>query len=117
MAGILRKVGACSRFRQCILFITLITLPLTLSAQFVTIWQTDLPGETTSTQIEIPTFASSVYDYNIVWTEVGNPTHTGTLLNQTGNAIIEFGTVGTYRIEITGLFPQIYFNAGDFAFW
>ncbi len=116
MTRILRKVDACSMFVQRILSIALITLPLTLSAQFVTTWQTDLPGETTSTQIEIPTFGGSVYDYNILWTEVGNPTHTGTLLNQTGNAIIEFGTAGTYRVEITGLFPQIYFNAGDFAF-
>lgn len=106
-----------SPLRLCLVAILTVFLQSALFAQaFITTWQTDLPGETTSTQIEIPTFGSAVYDYNILWTEVGNPTHTGTLLNQTGNVIIEFGTVGTYRVEITGLFPRIFFNAGSIFF-
>jgi gliding motility-associated-like protein len=97
------------RFNLLLLFL----FPLVINAQpFITTWKTDNTGSTTTTQIEIPTTGTG-YDYNITWTEIGNPTHTGTLLSQTTNAIIEFGTPGTYRVEITGLFPRIFFNAGS----
>ncbi len=95
------------------LLLIILSFPLAGSGQaFITTWKTDNTGSTTTTQIEIPTTGTG-YDYNITWTEIGNPTHTGTLLSQTANAIIEFGTPGTYRVEITGLFPRIFFNAGS----
>ncbi|MBX2941273.1 MAG: BspA family leucine-rich repeat surface protein [Cyclobacteriaceae bacterium] len=80
---------------------------------FITTWKTDNSGKTTDTQIEIPTTGAG-YNYNVLWVEVGNPTHTGTLLNQTGNVIIDFGSPGIYRLEITGNFPRIFFNKSSF---
>ena len=80
---------------------------------FVTTWQSDNSGTSTDTQITIPTMGSG-YNYSIFWEEIGNATHNGTESNLTGTHTIEFGTAGTYRVEITGDFPRIYFNfAGD----
>lgn len=85
----------------------------TIFNPFVTTWKTDNPGSSTDTQISIPTNGAG-YDYDIVWTEVGVPSNTGTLTSVTGPVTIDFPSAGTYRIEITGHFPRIYFNAGGF---
>lgn len=91
-----------------------LTLPiLGYSQAFITTWNTISPGTSSSTQITIPTTGVG-YDYNILWSEVGNPANTGTLLSQTGSVTIDFPTPGVYRVEITGQFPRIYFNAGGF---
>ena len=80
---------------------------------FVTTWQSDNSGTSTDTQITIPTTGSG-YNYSIFWEEIGNAAHNGTESNLTGTHTIEFGTAGTYRVEITGDFPRIYFNnTGD----
>lgn len=80
---------------------------------FITTWKTDNPGSSSATQITIPTTGGG-YDYDIIWTEVGNPTNTGTLSNVLGNVTIDFPSTGTYRVEISGQFPRIYFNAASF---
>jgi surface protein len=100
--------------KQIPILLFLLFAPLLVSGQaFITTWKTDNPGKTTNTQIEIPTTGTG-YDYSVSWVEVGNPTHTGTLLSQSGTALIDFGSPGTYRVEITGSFPRIYFNAASF---
>jgi gliding motility-associated-like protein len=92
-----------------VLTILLSVLSVALIAQpFITTWKTDNPGTSAANQITIPTTGTG-YNYNIYWERVGNPTVNGTLSNQTGNATITFPAVGTYRVEISGSFPRIYF--------
>ncbi len=80
---------------------------------FITTWKTDNSGTSTNTQVTIPTTGSG-YDYDIYWEEVGNALNNGTLANQAGDATINFPSIGTYRVEISGDFPQIFFdNGGD----
>ena len=82
---------------------------------FITTWKTDNPGSTTTTQIEIPTNGTG-YDYSIYWEELNNAANNGSVGGLTGNHIIDFPSAGTYRVEISGDFPQIYFNnVGDKA--
>ncbi|MGB4973212.1 MAG: BspA family leucine-rich repeat surface protein [Cyclobacteriaceae bacterium] len=102
--------------KQSQILLLLLFAPFVINGQaFITTWKTDNPGKTTNTQIEIPTTGVG-YDYNVLWVEVGNPTHTGTLLSQSGTATIDFGSPGTYRVEITGSFPRIYFNDASLFF-
>jgi len=102
------------KIATCIHVLFLSVLSFTAYAQsFITTWKTDNPGSSSDTQITIPTTGTG-YDYNIVWTEVGNPTNTGTLLGVLGNVTIDFPAAGTYQVEISGQFPRIYFNAAGF---
>lgn len=78
---------------------------------FITTWKTDNPGASASNQITIPTTGGG-YNYNIYWEQVGNPALNGTLNNQTGNTTITFPSIGTYRVEISGSFPRIFFGSG-----
>jgi surface protein len=82
-------------------------------APFITTWQTDNPGTSTTTQITIPTTGAG-YNYTVDWVEVGNPPNNGTVGPFTGDATIDFPTAGTYTVSIVGDFPHIFFNnAGD----
>jgi gliding motility-associated-like protein len=103
------------RFKRFIEFFFLFLLfPLTSSAQsFITTWKTDNPGTSSATQITIPTTGAG-YNYNIIWSEVGNPTNTGSLLGITGTITLNFPSTGIYRVEIDGQFPRIFFNAASF---
>lgn len=80
-----------------------------LTLPFITTWKTDNPGASATNQITIPTNGGAGYNYDIYWEEVGNPTNNGTEPSgQTGNYTITFPTPGTYKVEITGAFPQFY---------
>lgn len=79
---------------------------------FVTTWQTDHAGSSSDTQITIPTMGSG-YDYLVYWQEVGNTSNMGVAGPYYTDAIIDFETPGTYRLNILGDFPRIYFNNGD----
>jgi gliding motility-associated-like protein len=95
-----------------VLFGLLVGTSSTLFAQpFITTWKTDNPGTSANNQITIPTTGTG-YNYNIYWERVGSPAINGTINNQTGNTTITFPAVGTYRVEITGTFPRIFFNTG-----
>lgn len=112
MRPLLSKVLSITKRTRTILL--LLFVPFIINGQgFITTWKTDNFGKTTDTQIEILTTGGG-YDYNVSWVEEGNPSHTGTLFNQTGDVIIEFGSPGTYRVEITGSFPRIFFNESSF---
>ena len=80
---------------------------------FITTWRTDSSGTSNNNQIIIPTIGGG-YNYNIYWEEVSVPANNGNETGITGNDTITFPSPGTYRLEITGLFPRIYFNnSGD----
>lgn len=68
---------------------------------FVTTWTVNA----SDLSITIPTFAGSTYNYSVNWGD-GSPVQNGF----TGNATHVYPAAGTYTVEITGLFPQIYFN-------
>ncbi|MEP5365986.1 MAG: BspA family leucine-rich repeat surface protein [Reichenbachiella sp.] len=78
---------------------------------FVTTWVTD------DGQITIPTTDENneVYNYAVYWENINNTSDHGTLTDQTGDATITGLTNGeSYRVEISGDFPRIYFdNGGD----
>ncbi len=85
---------------------------------FITIWKTDNSGVSEDNQIIIPTDPSEelalVYNYEVYWEEVDNPTNNGSAAGLTGDYTIDFPAPGTYRVEIMGQFPKIYFNnTGD----
>ena len=81
-------------------------------APFITTWKTDNPGTSGTNQITIPTFGLG-FNYDIYWEEVGMPANNGTEPSgQTGDYTITFPSPGTYRIEISGDFPYIFFNSG-----
>ncbi|CAE7311021.1 unnamed protein product, partial [Symbiodinium microadriaticum] len=67
------------------------------------------------TQLTIPAFDGPTYDYSVYWENVDDATDFGSLAGQTGSATMT-GLTGnsTYRVEISGTFPRIYFNnSGD----
>ncbi len=76
---------------------------------FITTW------ETTDQQITIPTTGPG-YNYDISWFNETNPgVQEGTLSAQAGDAVLtNLENNSTYRVEISGVFPRIYFNnSGD----
>ncbi|WP_109832643.1 BspA family leucine-rich repeat surface protein [Reichenbachiella versicolor] len=80
---------------------------------FVTIWKSDNPGTSSSTEITIPTTGTG-YDYYVHYMNTSDASINGTVGPYSGDATIDFGTAGTYRVTIIGDFPQIYFNGvGD----
>jgi surface protein len=78
---------------------------------FSTTWQTDNPGISSSTAITIPTTAGT-YDYTVYWEDVNDVAVNGTITNITGDVTIDFPIAGTYRVDITGVFPRIYIDSG-----
>jgi len=78
------------------------------SAPFITTWKTNLPGASGDSSIIIPTAPSSTYNYNVKWGDGSVST------NLSGNATHTYDEEGTFTVEITGVFPRIYFNdSGD----
>ncbi len=75
---------------------------------FVTTWKTDNPWWVAN-QIIIP-IQWAWYNYNIYWSGVDN-SYTGELLWRTAATTITFPSTGTYQVQITGAFPQIYINS------
>ncbi|WP_444995089.1 BspA family leucine-rich repeat surface protein [Aliikangiella sp. IMCC44359] len=75
---------------------------------FITRWKTDNPGTSNDTQITIGTYSSATYNYQVDWGDGSTDT------NVTGDITHTYSAAGTYNIEISGDFPQIYFrSAGD----
>ncbi len=79
------------------------------SDDFVSIWKTDNPGESSQTSIRIPTVGTG-YNYDVDWNNDGVFDEFGI----TGDVSHDFGVPGSYTIRIQGNFPRIYFNGtGD----
>lgn len=105
----LNTPGTQKSIKVFITFCLLIFFVAEVNAQFITTWKT------TDTQITIPTTGVG-YNYDIVWTNLTNTgVGDGSITGRTGNYTIpglENGSI--YQVEITGSFPQIYFNnTGD----
>ncbi|MEQ9373534.1 MAG: BspA family leucine-rich repeat surface protein, partial [Imperialibacter sp.] len=105
-------------FHKLLVFCYHLTIysPLLAQSPFITTWKTDNSGTSGDTEIIIPTTGTG-YNYTVDWEEVGNPSNNGTAgAFNDGNSphMIDFGAAGTYRVEISGDFPRIYFNnVGD----
>ena len=75
--------------------------------EFISTWQTDNVGASSSTEITLPTNGAG-YSYDVDWDNDG----TFDELGLTGDVTHDFVTAGTYTIRIQGTFPSIYFNNG-----
>ena len=73
---------------------------------FITTWKTDNTGTTQDNQIKIGTRGSG-YNYQINWGDGKSDS------GVTGDITHSYDVAGTYRVSITGDFPQIYFNYQD----
>ncbi|MGE5356173.1 MAG: BspA family leucine-rich repeat surface protein [Deltaproteobacteria bacterium] len=81
-----------------------------LSTPFITTWKSDNPGSSCNSCITIPTFPGETYNYDVDWDNDGTFDEFGI----TGNVTHDFGSAGTYTIQIRGIFPRIFFNGqGD----
>jgi len=62
----------------------------------------------------VPTKSGLTYNYDVTWSEVGNPGNSGTVTGQTGEATINFPSSGEYDLSIIGVFPAIFSDfSGD----
>lgn len=76
-----------------------------VSNAFITTWEVTAAD----LSVTIPTYSGETYNYSVDWGD-GSPLESGFTTDATHN----YAAPGTYTIEITGLFPQIYFNnSGD----
>ncbi|WP_198319143.1 BspA family leucine-rich repeat surface protein [Arenibacter algicola] len=76
---------------------------------FVTTWKTDNPGSTNSTSIMIPAIGGG-YNYDVDWDGDGIFDEFGL----TSSSTHDYGTPGTYTVQIKGNFPRItFFGGGD----
>ena len=75
---------------------------------FITTWETTNLGASNDNQITIPTFPGIEYNYTVEWGD--GSTSEGV----TGDIIHTYNVPGTYSVNITGVFPRIFFNnTGD----
>src|SRR6056297_1382572 len=80
-------------------------------APFITTWRTDNEGSSNDNQITIPTTGGG-YNYDVYWESTTSSAINGMEPDNTGDLTITFPSAGTYRVEITGDFPRIFFNNG-----
>ena len=96
--------------KNLIFFLALVFALNGFSQDFSAIWNT-ANVETNSTldnQVEIPTNPNFTYNYTVDWGDGDIDT------NVTGNITHTYTSAGSYTINISGTFPQIYFNnTGD----
>jgi len=74
---------------------------------FVTTWKTDNSGTSNNTSITIPTSNGYTYNYDVDWNGDGIFDEFGL----TGDATHNYGTSGTYTVQIRGNFPYLGFYA------
>jgi hypothetical protein len=98
-----------------LLFCTLTLISLQAQTPFITVWNTNLPGDSGPDQITISTYNAFFYD--IYWEEVGNTSNAGYQLGDFEVTTITFTHPGIYRVKITpgtGVFDEIKTdNSGD----
>jgi surface protein len=98
-------------FLFLLIFTPLFFIPTSTYAagEFIITVKTDNAGSSSSTEFTIPTTGVG-YNYSVDCNNDTVPEATG----QTGNYTCSYGSVGTYQVAISGVFPRIYFNnTGD----
>ena len=80
---------------------------------FVSTWRTSNSGQSEDDEITIPTHPGSIYDYDVYWENVNDPDNNGAIANNDGSLTIDFNAPGTYRVEISGIFPRVLFFDPD----
>ncbi|MBC3846640.1 BspA family leucine-rich repeat surface protein [Winogradskyella echinorum] len=96
--------------KNYILIFALIFFLNAYTQDFSAIWNTAHTenNSTLDNQIEIPTNPAYTYNYNVDWGDGITDS------NVTGNITHTYASSGSYTINISGTFPQIYFNnTGD----
>ena len=96
--------------KKLILFLTFVFSINAFSQDFSAIWNTTntTNNSTLDNQIEIPTNPTLTYNFTVDWGDGNTDT------NVNGNITHTYTTTGTYTINVSGIFPQIYFNnTGD----
>ncbi|GLR18528.1 BspA family leucine-rich repeat surface protein [Portibacter lacus] len=78
----------------------------TFAQDLLMVWKTDNPGYSDDNSVEIPTYPSLSYYYDIDWENDGTFDITGV----TGSIKHTYSSPGTYTIRIRGIFPGICFN-------
>ncbi len=80
------------------------------STNFITTWKTDNPGSSNSTSITLTADPVS-FNYNIDWDNDGVMDET--LASPNTSVTHDFGTPGTYTIQICGSYPYINWDYSD----
>jgi surface protein len=75
---------------------------------FITTWKTDI-NDLNDTKISIPTNSTYDYNYDVDWDNDG----VFDTLGITEDFNYDFGSAGTYTVQIRGTFPAIYVNYGS----
>lgn len=70
---------------------------------YITTWKTDIEGKTEENQIEISTNSEYTYRFDIDW---GDGSKNENVLE---TIVHTYANKGTYTVEITGIYPHIYF--------
>lgn len=76
------------------------------SGDFVTIWKTDNSWITNNKQIQIPTFPTETYNYNVDC----NNDWLWDIIWATSDVICTYSNTWVYEVRISWAFPRIYFN-------
>lgn len=112
MSGLFKKIGIpFAALVLSVVFMQAVSTPTVQAAtcgpttNFITTWKTDNPGTSNSSSIRIPTTGGG-YNYSVDWNNDGVMDETGL----TDDVTHDFGSPGTYTIQICGAFPRIYFN-------
>src|SRR5690606_39118973 len=79
---------------------------------FITLWKTDNPGTSDDNQIVIPALPGPIRTCSVYWESADGAGHSGSIpsIAVIGALALTFPEPGTYRVEISGPFPGIYFN-------
>lgn len=80
------------------------------STNFITTWKTDNPGSSNSTSLTLTADPAS-FNYNIDWDNDGVMDET--LASPNTSVTHDFGTPGTYTIQICGSYPYINWDYSD----
>jgi len=84
------------------------------AGNFITIWNTENSGSSANNEIRIPHANGETYNFTLYWEDTADPLVNGTETFTTPFFTVTFPDPGIYRVEITGVFPRIFFaGSGD----
>lgn len=98
-----------NRFYLTLLILIIASRSLIAQNQFISIWNSEIPGVSANNQVLLPT-AGNV-NFKIAWEEVGNPSNMDELTGS-GEVLLTFPKPGVYRIKLSqgsGSFFRFFF--------